>query len=65
MMQQTGNPNVKGLPKWEPYNEETGVTMILDNQCEPRQHHDRELMEMSRSIQRRSYRSPAFRPMPQ
>jgi len=46
----TGNPNVKGLPKWEPYNEETGITMLLDNKCEPRQHHDRELMQMSRSI---------------
>ncbi|MCR4994388.1 MAG: carboxylesterase family protein [Bacteroidales bacterium] len=46
----TGNPNVKGLPKWEPYNEQTGVTMILDNTCEPRQHHDRELMSLSRSI---------------
>lgn len=46
----TGDPNVKGLPKWEPYSEETGVTMILDNKCEPRQHHDRELMQMSRSI---------------
>ena len=46
----TGNPNVKGLPKWEPYNESTGVTMILDNKCYPLQHHDRELMQMSRSI---------------
>ena len=46
----TGNPNTKGLPKWEPYNEQTGVTMMLDNKCEPRQHHDRELMKMSRSI---------------
>lgn len=46
----TGNPNVKGLPKWEPYTEDTGVTMILDNKCEPLQHHDRELMQMSRSI---------------
>lgn len=46
----TGNPNVKGLPKWEPYNAQTGVTMILDNTCQPRQHHDRELMQMSRSI---------------
>lgn len=46
----TGNPNVKGLPKWEPYNAQTGVTMILDNTCEARQHHDRELMQMSRSI---------------
>lgn len=40
----TGNPNVKGLPKWEPYNEQTGVTMILDNECVPLQHHDRELL---------------------
>ncbi len=46
----TGNPNVKGMPKWEPYNAETGVTMILDNKCYPLQHHDRELMQMSRSI---------------
>ena len=46
----TGNPNTKGLPKWEPYNEATGITMILDNKCEPRQHHDKELMQMSHSI---------------
>ena len=46
----TGNPNTKGLPNWEPYNEQTSVTMILDNKCEPRQHHDRELMKLSRSI---------------
>ena len=46
----TGNPNTKGLPKWDPYNAETGVTMILDDRCEPRQHHDRELMQMSRNI---------------
>jgi para-nitrobenzyl esterase len=46
----TGDPNVKGLPKWEPYNADTGVTMILDNKCRPLQHHDRDLMQMSRSI---------------
>ncbi len=46
----TGNPNVKGMPKWEPYNVETGVTMILDNKCYPLQHHDKELMQLSRSI---------------
>lgn len=46
----TGDPNVSGLPQWEPYNEETGVTMILDNKCQPLQHHDKELMQMSRSI---------------
>ena len=46
----TGNPNVKGLPRWEPYTEETGVTMLLDNKCQPVKHHDRELMKLSRSI---------------
>ncbi len=46
----TGNPNTKGLPKWEPYSEETGVTMILDNKCQPLQHHDRDMMKLSRSI---------------
>ena len=46
----TGDPNVKGLPKWEPYTEATGVTMLLDNKCQPVQHHDKELMQMSRSI---------------
>lgn len=42
----TGNPNTKGLPKWEPYNDETGVTMILDNKCYPLNHHDRELLNI-------------------
>lgn len=46
----TGNPNVKGLPKWEPYHAETGVTMILDNKCYPLRHHDKELMKLSRPI---------------
>lgn len=27
----TGNPNVKGLPKWEAYNDETQSTMVFDN----------------------------------
>ncbi|MCR5313132.1 MAG: carboxylesterase family protein [Bacteroidaceae bacterium] len=48
----TGNPNVDGLPKWEPYNEKTGVTMILDNTCQPLQHHDDDLMKMSHNIWR-------------
>ena len=29
---------------------ETGITMILDNKCQPLQHHDRDLMQLSRSI---------------
>jgi len=46
----TGNPNVAGLPQWDAYDEENGTTMILDNECKPLHHHDRELMQMSRSI---------------
>ena len=46
----TGNPNVPGLPEWKPYDEQSGITMILDNECKPVSHHDRELMQMSRSI---------------
>lgn len=46
----TGNPNTKGVPAWEPYNENTGVTMILDNKCYPLQNHDKELLDMSRPI---------------
>ena len=29
----TGNPNVKGLPKWEPYTQEKGATMFFNNTC--------------------------------
>ena len=29
----SGNPNVKGLPKWETYNENTKPVMIFDNSC--------------------------------
>jgi para-nitrobenzyl esterase len=46
----TGNPNTPAIPKWEPYDETNGTTMILDNECMPVYHHDRELMQMSRSI---------------
>ena len=28
-----GNPNVKGLPKWEPYNENSKPIMIFNNNC--------------------------------
>ena len=27
----TGNPNVKGLPKWEPFDGEHQATMLFDN----------------------------------
>jgi para-nitrobenzyl esterase len=29
----SGNPNGKGIPKWEPFNEQTRATMIFNNEC--------------------------------
>ena len=43
----TGDPNVSGQPVWEPYNEETGPCMILDNTCEVRYNHDKKLLEIA------------------
>ncbi|OYX27046.1 MAG: carboxylesterase [Flavobacteriales bacterium 32-35-8] len=41
----TGNPNTTGLPKWEPYTAENGVTMYFDNESKIVNNHDRVLME--------------------
>ncbi len=46
----TGNPNVKGLTKWEPYNAETGATMIFDNSCKILYNHDKKLIEFVSSL---------------
>lgn len=45
----TGNPNTEGMPTWEPYNEENGPTMILDDVCRMEYNHDKELMEYGNS----------------
>jgi para-nitrobenzyl esterase len=41
----TGNPNGKGLPKWESYNAEKGATMIFDNSCKMVYNHDKKLID--------------------
>ncbi|TDH29069.1 carboxylesterase/lipase family protein [Segetibacter sp. 3557_3] len=41
----TGNPNGKGLPKWEPFNPEKGATMIFDNACKVVYNHDKKLFD--------------------
>ena len=45
-MSSMGNPNVDGLPAWQPYTKENGEVMILDYNCELRHNHDRELEEI-------------------
>ena len=44
----TGNPNIKGIPVWEPYSEENGFTMILDDVCRAARHHDDALLGFGR-----------------
>lgn len=47
----TGNPNVEGsLPEWKPYSRENGETMIFDNEPKVLNNHDRELMQLIKSV---------------
>lgn len=43
----TGNPNHKGLPTWQKYTPENGATMIFDNQCVEKYHHDKEILAIA------------------
>ncbi|MEZ4904214.1 MAG: carboxylesterase family protein [Spirosomataceae bacterium] len=43
----TGNPSHTGLPKWEPYTEAKGATMMFDNKCTVSNHHDEELLKVT------------------
>jgi para-nitrobenzyl esterase len=42
-----GNPSHKGLPAWQPYTPEKGATMIFDNQCVEKYHHDKEFLSIT------------------
>ena len=42
----TGNPNVKGLPKWKPYTANNGEMMVFDYKCRIRHNHDRSLQQI-------------------
>ncbi|MDO4163109.1 MAG: carboxylesterase/lipase family protein [Bacteroides sp.] len=42
----TGNPNVEGLPMWEPYTVEQGATMFFNDTCEVKYNHDKELLDI-------------------
>jgi para-nitrobenzyl esterase len=42
-----GNPNIKDLPAWPQYTTENGATMIFDNKCQIKTHHDKELLAIA------------------
>lgn len=46
----TGDPNNEAIPQWDPYTEESGVTMLFDNTIEAKQHHDKELLEFGPTV---------------
>jgi para-nitrobenzyl esterase len=43
----TGNPGHKGIPNWQKYTPANGATMIFDNQCVEKYHHDKEFLAMT------------------
>lgn len=51
----TGNPNVSGLPQWEPYTAEKGATMVFNHKCEVKYNHDKELLRIVRSFPLRGF----------
>lgn len=46
----TGDPNTTDLPYWEPYSADNGATMIFNENCEMKYHHDRNLIEFVNSF---------------
>ncbi len=50
-----GNPNAKGLPKWEPYNPKDGTTMYFNNKSEIKHNHDKELLNIVRAFPTRGF----------
>ena len=41
----TGDPNCKGLPRWEPFNPQDNPTMVFDNVTELRKNHDAVMLQ--------------------
>lgn len=42
-----GDPNHRGLPAWQKYTLGNGATMIFDNQCVEKYHHDKEFLAIT------------------
>ncbi|QHT66765.1 carboxylesterase/lipase family protein [Rhodocytophaga rosea] len=43
----TGDPNHKGLPTWPKFTAQNGANMIFDNQCQVKNNHDQELLQLA------------------
>jgi para-nitrobenzyl esterase len=43
----TGNPAHAGLPEWPAYTPDNGMTMIFDNACEVKAHHDKDVLALT------------------
>ena len=41
----TGDPNTRGLPRWEPFDPEENPTMVFDNVTALRKNHDAVMLE--------------------
>lgn len=46
----TGNPHHKGLPAWQKYTPANGATMLFDNQCVQKNHHDKEVLAIGPAV---------------
>ena len=42
----TGNPNIEGLPAWQPYTKENGELMVFNHECTIRHNPDRRLEQI-------------------
>jgi para-nitrobenzyl esterase len=42
----TGNPNIDGLPVWQPYTQENSELMVFNHRCYIRNNPDRELQQI-------------------
>jgi para-nitrobenzyl esterase len=42
-----GDPNHSGLPEWPAYTKQNGATMIFDDTCTIRRHHDKDLLDIT------------------
>ncbi|GAB3917924.1 carboxylesterase/lipase family protein [Larkinella terrae] len=46
----SGNPGHKGLPNWQKYTSANGATMLFDNQCVEKYHHDKAVLAIGPQI---------------